>query len=218
MRSELREQAQFWERRFFASPPDRSLADRDWSWLVERFRREGTRTVLDVGFGRGHWSVALARAGFQVTAIDISELAVQHLRSWAEEEKLQIEAFVCPAQELPTNRVFDAVIANSVLDHMFKEEAEEAMRRIRAVLRPGGLLLLGMDGPPDPEDEAYPHQVFPDGTWQFWGGRRDRMLWRFWTDEEIRELLAGFLIEEFTVRPKDGRRRVWARKLYAQEN
>jgi len=211
MKSHPEEQARVWERMFFQTPPDRSLADRDWSWLLERLREAEVKTVLDVGFGRGHWSVALARAGFHVTAVEISTVAVEHLRAWAEEEGLPIEAFVCPAQELPTDRVFDAVIANSVLDHMFKEEAEEAMRRIHAVLRPGGLLLLGMDGPPDEEDERYPHLVFPDGTWQFLGGRRDRMLWRFWTNEEIHELLKGFAVEEFFVR-QDGKRRVWAKK------
>lgn len=100
------------------------------------------------------------------------------------------------------------------LDHVFKEEAEEAMRRINAVLRPGGLLLLEMDGPPDEEDEKYPHLVFPDGTWQFLGGRRDRMLWRFWTEEEIKTLLSEFSIEEFLVRPEDGRRRIWAQKRW----
>lgn len=211
MKSDLVEQARFWERRFFETPPDRSLADRDWSWLLDRLREAGAKTVLDVGFGRGHWSIALARAGFQVTAVEISALAVEHLRAWAKEEGLRIEAFVCPAQELPTDWVFDAVIANSVLDHMFKEETEEAMRRIYAVLRPGGLLLLGMDGAPDEEDERYPHLVFPDGTWQFLGGRRDRMLWRFWTDEEICGLLQGFTIEEFTLQ-ENGKRRVWAKK------
>ena len=211
MKSDLVEQARFWERRFFETLPDRSLAERDWSWLLDRLREAGAKTVLDVGFGKGHWSVALARAGLQVTAVEISALAVEHLRAWAKEEGLRIEAFVCPVQELPTDWVFDAVIASSVLDHMFKEEAEEAMRRIYAVLRPGGLLLLGMDGAPDEEDERYPHLVFPDGTWQFLGGRRDRMLWRFWTDEEIRGLLQGFTIEEFTLQ-ENGKRRVWAKK------
>lgn len=212
MKANLEEQAQVWERMFFQLPPDRSLVDRDWSWLTERLRKEGAKKVLDLGFGRGHWSVALARAGFSVTAVDISQIAVERLRAWAAEENLPIQAFVCPAQELPTDLCFDAVIANSVLDHMFKEEAEEAMRRIRAVLRPGGLFLLGMDGPPDEEDKAWPHVVFPDGTWQFLGGRRDRMLWRFWRDEEIDALLFGFHLEKREVLP-NGRRRFWARKL-----
>lgn len=212
MRADLEEQARVWERMFFQTPQDRSLVEQDWSWLVERLRQEGVRTVLDVGFGPGHWSVALARAGFRVTAIDISSVAVARLRAWAEEEGLPVEVHVCPAQGLPTDWAFDAVIANSVLDHMFKEEAEEAMRRIRAVLKPGGLLLLGMDGPPDAEDEAWPHHVFPDGTWQFLGGRRDRMLWRFWSEEEIVGLLTGFRIEGQEVLP-NGRRRFWARKI-----
>ncbi|MCX7750346.1 MAG: class I SAM-dependent methyltransferase [Candidatus Bipolaricaulota bacterium] len=212
MRSDYSEQAQVWERLFSLSPPDRSLADQDWSWLTERLRREGVESVLDLGCGRGHWSVALARAGFRVTATDISQLAIERLRAWAAEEKLPIETFVGPAQELPLAQRFDAVIANSVLDHMFKEEAEEAMRRLRAVLRPGGLLLLGMDGPPDEEDKAWPHVVFPDGTWQFLGGRRDHMLWRFWPDEEIIVLLCGFRVEEKEIRA-NGRRRFWARKL-----
>ncbi len=208
----IEEQVKVWERIFSLSEPERSLTDRDWSWLVERLRRENVTRVLDVGFGRGHGSVALARAGFPVTAVDISALAVARLQAWAREENLPIRAFVCPAQELPTDLSFDFVIANSVLDHMFKEEAEEAMRRIRAVLRPGGLLLLAMDGPPDAEDQAWPHEVFPDGTWRFLGGRKDRLLWRFWPDQEIEELLAGFRIEEREVRP-NGRRRFWARKL-----
>ncbi len=197
---------------FFQTPEERSWAERDWSWLIGRLRGEGAGKVLDLGCGRGHCSVALARAGFSVTAIDISQIAVERLRARAAEENLPIEAFVCPAQMLPLDLRFDAVLANSVLDHMFKEEAEEAMRRIRIVLRQGGLLLLGMDGPPDEEDQNYPHIVFPDGTWQFLGGRRDRMLWRFWTDGEIEELLSGFRIEEREVCP-NGRRRFWAKKL-----
>lgn len=212
MKADLREQAQVWERMFFQTPQDRSFSERDWTPLTECLSKKGIKDVLDLGCGRGHWSVALARAGFRVTAIDISELAIERLRALAREENLPIEAFVCPAQELPTDIRFDAVIANSVLDHMFKKEAEEAMRRIRAVLRQGGLLLLGMDGPPDEEDQKYPHRVFPDGTWQFFGGRKDRMLWRFWPDEEIDALLFGFRLEEKEVLP-NGRRRFWARKL-----
>lgn len=212
MKKLTEEQARFWERQFFETPPDWTLADRDWSWLVERLRAAGAKTVLDVGFGRGYWSVALARAGFQLTAVEISSLAVEHLRRWAAEEGLAIEAFVCPAQELPLDRSFDAAIANTVLDHMFKGEAEEAVRRIHVALRPGGLFFLSMDGPPDEELRNSPREVFPDGTWLFLEGKGAGMLWRYWSDEEILSLLSGFAVEEFSVQPEDGLRRVWARK------
>lgn len=211
MRTKIEEQARVWERIIFQTELKRYLSERDWSWLIERLRQAGVREVLDLGCGRGHWSVALARAGFRVTAMDISAVAIQRLREWAAEENLPVDARVCAAQELPLDLRFDAVIANSVLDHMFKEETEGAMDRVRAVLCPGGILLLGMDGPPDEEDQNWPRTVFPDGTWQFHGGRKDGMLWRFWSDEEIRALLFGFSLEEFLVRP-NGKRRVWARR------
>ncbi|MGQ9699870.1 MAG: hypothetical protein ACUVQS_02230 [Candidatus Bipolaricaulaceae bacterium] len=73
----------------------------------------------------------------------------------------------------------DAVVAPPVLDHMFKEE-----------------------------DENWPHTVFPDGAWQFHGGQRDKMRWRFWTDEEICAPLLGFFLEEWVVRPS-GKRWAW---------
>lgn len=212
MKSDLNEQAQVWERLFFLRAADPPKEELDLSGATTRLREAGVRRILDVGCGLGRWSLALARAGFQVTAVDIVRTVVERLRALAEKENLALAAFVCPAQKIPMDQNFDAVIANSVLDHMFKEEAEETLRRINFVLRRGGLLFLGMDGPPDEEDEGYPHRVFPDGTWQFFGGRRDGMLWRYWPDEEIRGLLWGLEIKEWTVRP-DGSRKIWAQKF-----
>lgn len=90
MKADLREQAQVWDRMFFQTPQDRPFSDRDWTPLTERLRKEGIKDVLDLGCGRGHWSAALARAGFRVTAVDISELAIERLRAWAREENLPI--------------------------------------------------------------------------------------------------------------------------------
>lgn len=203
-------QARVWDRLFSQVPLEKKRAERDWGWLVGRLRRAGVRTVLDLGAGQGYWSIALARAGFQVTALDISQVAMERLRTWAREGGLAIETWVLPAHQLPTARRFDAVIANSVLDHMTLAQAREVLRRVNAVLNPRGLLYLSFDAPGG--EAVRPHLVLPDGTWCYRGGKWDGMLWRPYRDEEIASLCAGLGLEilEFTVR-ESGARAVWAR-------
>ena len=54
------------------------------------FRVEGSR-VLDIGCGPGAISIPLARAGAEVTSLDISYKALEYLKTNAEREGLSIE-------------------------------------------------------------------------------------------------------------------------------
>ena len=96
--------------------------------------------VLDVGCGEGADAIWLARNGWTVTAIDVSDVALGRAREAAERAGATVE-WVCgdalsspfPAQS------FDLVSLQ--YPALPKAAGEAAMRRLLDTLRPGGLLL-----------------------------------------------------------------------------
>jgi SAM-dependent methyltransferase len=78
------------------------------------FEAEGAR-VLDIGCGPGALSIPLARAGADVTALDISSKAIGYLNENAEKEGLSLNAMNChwwkaDIDELGFRNGFDLVI------------------------------------------------------------------------------------------------------------
>ncbi|HHY34696.1 MAG TPA: class I SAM-dependent methyltransferase [Firmicutes bacterium] len=169
----------------------------------------GVKKVLDVGCGVGRWSILFARSGMKPVGVDVSETAIRLAKGWAAEEKLQVEFLVGSAQMLPfSSEFFDAVVANSVIDHMDTTEARQAMEEVTRVLRLEGVLFVSFDGPnPEPPE----HDTLPDGTWVLREPGRLGLKRRYYSDAEIRNLLAGFRIIDWHTTPS-GDRWVYARK------
>jgi SAM-dependent methyltransferase len=215
--SELERTREFWDRAFKAATPEVRDAPcgRDLSDIVGRLRAAGAVDVLDLGCGLGRWSVELARAGFRVLAVDVSSEAVLIARDRALHEGLAIGTAVCVAQALPqlSFRV-DAIVCNSVLDHMHPPDAELAAESMWQVLKPAGLTFVSFDGldkkGSDPE-ARHDYLVDADGTWKYLQGRRRGMVWRYYQDAEIRRLFRRFEEVEFSV-AANGQRRAWVRR------
>lgn len=70
--------------------------------------------LLDVGAGTGLLSLAAARLGYEVTALDISAAMLDRLRATAAEEKLHVHT-VCASAHEPPPGPFDAVIERLAL-------------------------------------------------------------------------------------------------------
>lgn len=81
------------------------------------FRAEGSR-ILDIGCGPGAISIPLARAGAEVTSLDISYKALEYLKANAEREGLSIEPieaswWTADIDELGLRNKFDLVVVSA---------------------------------------------------------------------------------------------------------
>ena len=97
-------------------------------------------TALDVGCGEGADAIWLAQRGWTVTAIDVSAVALQRAQSAATAAGTSID-FVCgDVRQHPfAEASFDLV--SMQYPAIPKRDADEAIRRLVASIRPGGLLL-----------------------------------------------------------------------------
>jgi ubiquinone/menaquinone biosynthesis C-methylase UbiE len=99
------------------------------------------RDVLEVGCGMGTHASLLAKAGARLTAIDLTERAVETTRRRFQLFGLQGRIERADAENLPfANASFDMVWSWGVIHH--SSRMESCLGEIARVLRPGGRLLL----------------------------------------------------------------------------
>jgi len=118
-----------------------SQADPEVASLLESLPAGTQRDVLDLGCGIGRHALLFSRAGHRVTAVDMSETALDHVRSLASKLGLRIEARQARFHENVFGpETFDVVLAVNVLYHGLPLELTQATAHIRNWLRPEGLL------------------------------------------------------------------------------
>ena len=92
--------------------------------------------ALEIGCGTGTFTELFARTGANLVAVDISDELLSRAR--ARQLDSSRVRFVCGRfEDLPTTSRFDAAIGSSVLHHL---DLEPALARIRALVKPGGIV------------------------------------------------------------------------------
>jgi len=166
---------------FFARQFERQIAAADYalnpfeSLVLPHLRGH----VLELGCGLGNLSLAAARRGHAVTAVDACANAVEDLQRRARSASLVLETVSCELSHWKATSTYDSVVSIGLLMFFGCEEAAAVLEQMQRATRPGGILALN---------------VLIDGTTfldMFEPGR-----FCLWTAEELLARFAGWNILE----------------------
>ena len=176
-----------------AASYDRLTNDVDYEATVEFYmqilEREGVkpRSVVDLACGTGSVTAILARMGYPVLGVDMSE----EMLTEATMKVMDLDPmprFVCQKlQELKLPRAVDmAVCALDSLDYVTEpDDCKEAIRRVYKALNPGGIFIFDVNTPE--KLRAMDGQVFldeDDDVYCVWRGEFDEKtnICTYWMD------------------------------------
>ncbi|MBX9877723.1 MAG: methyltransferase domain-containing protein [Candidatus Obscuribacterales bacterium] len=207
-----RENVDFWEKAWspvktaYTQMPDLPYLES----IPAALKTHGCQTVLDLGCGSGWLSIYLARLGFSVTGIDIAHQAIHLARSWAKDEHLKITFETGDITDMSyVEDTFDAVVANSIFEHLTYHLAEQTIKELYSFIKPGGVFFGCFDlvgtGPGEFFELADKTHVYTDK------GRKG-MLLRCFSDEELQALFTNWeIISLKTI--ETGSRLLWAKRI-----
>lgn len=107
--------------------------------------------ALDLGVGEGRNAFYLARNGFEVEGIDVSQEAVKRCNALAAEQGLTVQAKVVDLKEFHiAEGSYTCVICSYVLPFFKRSEAEAIIKQIKAGLADGGVAFVAAFTTEDP--------------------------------------------------------------------
>jgi SAM-dependent methyltransferase len=106
--------------------------------FIESVLPAGSQRILDVGGGGGRIALPLARAGHEVTVMDISGEALELLAA----RSAEVTGVESDLMSFQTSERFDVVLAIDTLKYLSGVSMEAACAKLRSLLAPGGVLVI----------------------------------------------------------------------------
>lgn len=101
-----------------------------------------TGTALDLGTGPGTQAIALAERGFEVTATDLSETAIEKALAKAKEKGLDISFRQDDILNSKLDQKFDFVLDRGCFHVLPPEQRQNYIRVVDSLIKPKGYLFL----------------------------------------------------------------------------
>eukprot|EP01155_Anaeramoeba_flamelloides_P039750 Anaeramoba_flamelloidesc32595_g1_i1.p1 GENE.c32595_g1_i1~~c32595_g1_i1.p1 ORF type:complete len:199 (+),score=21.76 c32595_g1_i1:130-726(+) len=131
-------QQEFWNSKFsregflYGLKPNGFIASK-----IKSFPKDAK--VLCLGEGEGRNAIFLARKGFNVTAIDASDVGLDKLRQRANEENLEIKTICMDLNHWEDDSKYDVIVASFL--HMYKKDRDKLFEKIDDCLSIDGLFI-----------------------------------------------------------------------------
>lgn len=109
-------------------------------FLVELFKMNGIKSIIDFACGTGAQSIGLARAGFKVTACDLNPEMLKMARKKA--GKTPITFKVIDMRDGEAGKADAAICIFNAIGHLSREDCGRFFANAARQLNPGGLLVL----------------------------------------------------------------------------
>jgi tellurite methyltransferase len=122
--------------------------------------------VLDLGCGDGRNALYFAERGFAVTAVDVSEAAINAVQRFARARDLTVATSIQDMRHYVPDSAFDLIIAEGCLHLIEREQWSPLIRRLQNATLPGGYhsITVFTDVLPLPEDMVpFTHGLFHEG-------------------------------------------------------
>jgi len=103
------------------------------------------KTVLDAGCGGGYGAKYLADSAEKVTAVDVSDEAVNYAKAHYSADNLEFGKADVRKLDLPDN-AFDVVVSFEVIEHL--DDPEEYLSEIARVMKPQGTFIMSTPNAP----------------------------------------------------------------------
>ncbi|RUT73361.1 class I SAM-dependent methyltransferase [Ancylomarina longa] len=113
--------------------------------ILEKYvhKLEKTRPVLDIGIGQGRNSFFLAKKGFQVDGIDLSEVAIESVLSISKKEKFQIKTYQKSFHEfVPKSTPYSAILVFGLIQILDWKSIHALIDRINQWTQKNSLVFI----------------------------------------------------------------------------
>lgn len=148
--------------------------------------------VLDAGSGDGRYLGELSKH-YTSVGVDVSLTALCSSRTKFARSGRFAEHLGASVHSLPfKSGVFDGILCYGVLQHLFKEEREAAVKEFSCLLRPYGFVFFEAFGCEDMRCSGEPSAPFEEGTFV----RQNGIIYHYFTEEEVEGLFYGFEVFE----------------------